>query len=427
MKKNALRAVRRTKKKRARPAGPGAAQARANGRRAKRPPSRTLLEYLDWRGDLTFSADPPNEVDSLIFCWLAYLDLDCAARPWQQALPLPEAAEWYKTSGAAARFDQRRMSYSAVELLQKAAQCARFQNVRVWGFTRRTDGERAEQFAAVSFGVMPGLAYTAFRGTDNTLLGWREDFNMSFMEEVPAQRDAAGYLRRIAGEFDGSLQVGGHSKGGNLAVYAAVRQEPAVRARIQAVFNNDGPGFRAEMLTDPGYVELLPRIRTVVPQSSVIGMLLEHSEEYTVVKSDAIWAVQHDAMSWQVLGGRFVRLQSVTPNSQLTDRSLKKWLEDKDPKSRALFVDTLFTVVDSTGAKTLSELTEKGMRSALAMLRSVKGLDRETRRQVFYMLKSLLRIGLSMWAEQSSIPLSSRIARMAAEKKSGENRPRAEE
>lgn len=158
------RAARRPphKKKRAHPAGPGAAQARANGRRAKRPPSRTLLEYLDWRGDLTFSADPPNEVDSLIFCWLAYLDLDCAARPWQQALPLPEAAEWYKTSGAAARFDQRRMSYSAVALLQKAAQCARFQNVRVWGFTRRTDGERAEQFAAVSFGVSPALPTRPF-------------------------------------------------------------------------------------------------------------------------------------------------------------------------------------------------------------------------------------------------------------------------
>lgn len=365
-------------------------------------PKRTLCDYIDWRGDLSFAVDPLNEVDNLVLSWIVYLELDGygADVPYAGRISLKDALAVHDER-CCEPIDSKRMSSSAEPLFRKLAASNRFGDVRMWGFVRKNDGQQQEQFAACCFEITDDLAFVAFRGTDDTLLGWREDFNMCFMDEVPAQRDAVSYLAAAAEDFPGRLQVGGHSKGGNLAVYAAVRQQERVRRRIDTVFNNDGPGFREDMLHDARFVELRPRIRTVVPQSSVIGMLLEHSEEYVVVRSEAIWAMQHDAMSWEVRGNHFVCLDSVTPRSQLTDRSLKKWMEDKDAATRALFVDALFQVLDSTGAETFSELTENGIKSALSMLRSIKGLDREVRRQVFRMLAGLMRIGASMWVERT--------------------------
>ena len=173
------------------------------------------------------------------------------------------------------------------QLLHAAAGCERFRSVRLFHYAERFSEERQQQFSATTFllDADDKTVYVAFRGTDNTLVGWREDFNMSFQSEVPSQTDAAAYLREILTMGFSNVLVGGHSKGGNLAVFSAVHAPRHMVQRIQAVYNNDGPGFANHLLETASFWYLKDRIHTFVPQDSVIGMLLEHDEDYQVVYS----------------------------------------------------------------------------------------------------------------------------------------------
>jgi hypothetical protein len=191
-----------------------------------------------------------------------------------------------------------------------------------------------------------GMALITYRGTDTTLTGWKEDFNMSFQTCVPAQEKALWYLEAFARVYpDLPLTVAGHSKGGNMAVYAATRCQPELRERVRAVHNHDGPGFQAEILREPGYREVLPKVRTFVPQSSVVGMLLEHEEPYTVVKSRQVSLLQHDPYSWEVLGGDFIRVEEVDENSRHLDATIKTWLAQTSIQERSEFVDAVFELL----------------------------------------------------------------------------------
>ena len=177
--------------------------------------------------------------------------------------------------------------------------------------------------AALTVLLEDGSAFLAFRGTDGTLVGWKEDFNLSFLDVVPAQLEAADYVQTFAAGFSGPLRLGGHSKGGNLAVAGAALAGMKARDQIRSVWSFDGPGLNAYLLARPGYSELLTRIRSFVPKSSVVGLLLAHEEPYTVVDSDQEGLFQHDPYSWQVQGPGFVRLEEVDPGSRLIDRTLK--------------------------------------------------------------------------------------------------------
>ena len=181
---------------------------------------------------------------------------------------------------------------------------------------------------------------------------------MSFMQAIPAQLDAVSYLNHVAADtLHPCIIVGGHSKGGNLAIYAAIHSEEAVKARIVAVYSNDGPGYRREVLDSEAYREMADRIINIVPQSSVIGRLLEHDNKYTVVYSPASGLWQHDGFSWEVKGTAFVLAPALSAESEMIDRSLKKWVADMDEAQREKFVDSLYRVLTATNAKTLTDLT----------------------------------------------------------------------
>jgi hypothetical protein len=212
------------------------------------------------------------------------------------------------------------------------------------------------QFAALTFLLPDGTAFLAFRGTDYSLVGWKEDFNMSFADSIPAQREALRYTREFADSYPLLLRLGGHSKGGNVAVYAAAKIEEAVQARILAVYNNDGPGFTDCLMGDPGYMAMVPKIHTYIPQSSIIGMLLEHEEPYTVVKSSLFSLLQHECYSWEINGGDFVHVDEITDHSRFIDRTLKHYLAANSKAARSAFVDEVFGLLGAGGADQLFEL-----------------------------------------------------------------------
>ena len=220
--------------------------------------------------------------------------------------------------------------------------------------------------------------FVAFRGTDDTLVGWKEDFNMSYILAVPSQLEAVSYLEKVAEKVRGKLRLGGHSKGGNLAVYAAVQCKEEIQERIIEIYNNDGPGFSKEMLISEPYNRVRERIWTIVPQTSVVGMLLEHEEEYLVTKSSQSGIMQHDPLSWEVLGAKFVYLDDVKKNSRILDRTLKNWINKMTREQREEFVMVLFHVIDETGAKNLSELSEDKLGNLGALIKTAKAVKHMT-------------------------------------------------
>ena len=167
---------------------------------------------------------------------------------------------------------------------------------------------------------------------------------MTFRSGVPAQQEAVRYLQRVAQKTTGPLYVGGHSKGGNLAAFAASFVEPAVQQRIVAVYNNDGPGFLEDVIESDGYQAICQKIQTFIPQTSLFGMMLEHAEPFTIIQSSGHFIMQHDPYSWTVLGPDFVYLEQVTASGRFLDQTIRGWLANLSPEQREQFVDALFDI-----------------------------------------------------------------------------------
>jgi len=363
-----------------------------------------LLDYLDWRGDLTWEAAPFNEVDNLILAELSFVDFKgIVPGPGEgESVPLSQAAEAffnrYKENGEA--IDMGVLVPGAIpSMLEKMAQSKRFGEMKLNCLVDWLDVEKAEQFAALTVEVDSKTLYLSFRGTDDTIAGWKEDFMLGCVSELPAQKKAVQYTVSAAKQFPRrKLILGGHSKGGNLAVYGGVFAPPAVQRRMIAVYSNDGPGFHDDILRMPEHERIEDRIHSIVPKSSVVGMLLEHEENYTVVDSSQLGFMQHDGFSWSVMGNHFVTLRQVTKQSHLSDLALQEWLLTLSGPQREAFVDALFNVLTASGAATLTDLKAEKFKAAGAMIKAMKDLDKETRDRLLsffsLMFKSNMRLVL---------------------------------
>ena len=353
--------------------------------------SAGLYDYLNWRGDISFELLPPCEVDNLIFSIIAYVDfsdivpeeLNYAKKP---SVLLNATKSFLRARSGILRDLGLMIPRETVTLLVRAAKTARFGLCRPFCFVNRVCDEEQKQFSAISFMLPGGDTFVTFRGTDDTIIGWKENFNMTFMHPVPAQTEALLYLENIARITTGKLYVGGHSKGGNLAVYASVKACERTRERIVAVYNNDGPGFDREFIESEDYLAMSQRIHTLVPQSSVVGMLLEHEERYTVVKSTSSGIMQHNGLTWSVMGGKFIHLDSIDDSSKLLDTSLKDWLAGLSPAEREDFVEKLYEAAISTNAKTLSELNSDKRK----LLKVWSAIDNDARSQLIKCINIVL-------------------------------------
>ena len=313
-----------------------------------------MLDYLAWRGDIEFPQMPVNPVDALIFSTLSYIQFeDIVPDNPMQCISLEEAAAGLFSLSAPQ--DRARVKKD-LELLDAVAKSARFDNIKMSFYRSILIPEEDTQFAAVTFFLEDGSAYIAFRGTDNTLTGWKEDFNMTFQSSIPAQRLALEYVQEFAAAHPIPIWMGGHSKGGNLAVYAAAKCGDLLQKRIVEVHNQDGPGFSEDMMRDTGYWNILPKLRSYVPQSSVIGMLLEHKEPYTIIKSSQIGLMQHDPYTWMIMGANFLPVEELTADSRFLDHTFKNWLAGMSIEDRSKFFDTVFELLESTGAEHTGEI-----------------------------------------------------------------------
>lgn len=345
-----------------------------------------MIDYLVWRGDIPFSCSPFNDVDNLILASFAYLMPEKANLSFDSvsiaelALALGDNTEAFGFIDAQSN---RRM-------LQLMGESERFGRVTMNDYRYETDESCEKQFAAMTFYLPDGTAYVAFRGTDNSLVGWKEDFNMAHTCPVPAQLDALYYLQAVCLTTSRSLRVGGHSKGGNLAVYAAGYAGREIQDRIIAVYSNDGPGMNGETVQSEGYGRICPKIISILPEFSIIGMLLYEHERYKTVKSTATGLMQHSAFSWQVERCSFVETAGLSRASLRIDALLDQWLFQMPQEERMQLVEALFHMAESTEAKTLNDFRGHIMKTAGAVLLTIRHFDPPTRHLVWEKVSLLM-------------------------------------
>ncbi len=360
-----------------------------------------IFDYLTWRKDVPFSVSPFNEVDALVLSELIYADFSGCVESKGEKIPLSEVRErfWQRHTKEEIMADD---SYTKMApfLMDGMTEGARFAGTQVSWYYDVVDQAEDMQLAVASFWLPDGTVFVAFRGTDNSIVGWKEDFLLSYLPETEGQRRAAAYMNAHFAEGDTPVRVGGHSKGGNLAVFAAVSACPAVRKKIRAVYSNDGPGFLEAFTQSEAYREMLPRIVNIVPEDSIIGTLLSGEAYRRVVKSSAAGIIQHDGFTWQVLGQKFEEAGKRSESSYVVETTLRQWLQSVSEKDRRLFVNTLFGVLQETGANTITQIRHDLVGVLSNMIKKLDHIPKEDRDVLWSILTRLLKLsGENVWQE----------------------------
>ena len=364
--------------------------------------SPNFLTYAQTAFD-SFEERPFCAVDSLVFAWLSYLRLPG---------DMPELADW---QGLDVRELLRAECYQSMigdlwdpersrALLEAVAANPRYRGVRVCGYRAVSDATTTEQFAAATFRFPAGFSYLAFRGTDSTIVGWKEDFNMAFRCPVPSQVSAAHYVDEVADVTDGPLLCGGHSKGGNLAVYGSAMCSDAACTRIERAYSHDGPGFVEEFLSGGAFAGFSGRIDKTLPQSSIFGMMFETQEDYAIVESTEFSLLQHNPFSWVVNGCDFVYREHLSAGARYVDGSIREMLLTVAPDERERFIDALFSVLEATGAERFADIGSNMRESLPVMLQAAQGFDKDTRRFISQTVAAILKCALLPKRPELNVP-----------------------
>jgi len=349
-----------------------------------------IQDYLTWRGDVPFSAAGINEADAYLLCKVGTPDLRGIVPENGTYIPLRRAMELYKARGGETNLGVL-TSGRIVPALLDMAEKRRYEDVLLTGYRLQVSEADNEQFSALTLRLPGGGHWVTFRGTDDTIVGWKENLLMTVMDAIPAQEAAAEYLRWAGDTFPGELTLAGHSKGGNMAVYAAAAAEESLQRRITRVVNIDGPGFLESFLLSAGYANIQSRIRTFMPQYAMVGSLLYQGTDCAVVKSGAVFFAAHDGFTWEVEApGNFVRCQELSPASRAYERTMKEILTGMTLAQRREFIEEFFGTLTATGAVTLTDLTDRKLRE---ILRTARTLSQEpgVHKMVFDMLEIMTR------------------------------------
>ncbi|MEG1190487.1 MAG: DUF2974 domain-containing protein [Oscillospiraceae bacterium] len=330
---------------------------------------------------------PFGAVDSLILSKLAYTHFEGLVPGFEPGGKPIYISSLLKAENFEAMFRNVPQEEDFPRFLVALAASPRFRDLRLSFYVNELDPVQEKQFSAVTFFLPGNIKYVAFRGTDNTLVGWKEDFNLSFVSTIPSQTRAEDYLQSLAQRVSGRIITGGHSKGGNLSVYSALRAPIELQNRIIAVYDHDGPGFKKEVLDSEGYSRIEGKIHKTIPEFSLVGMLLQARTNYTVVESSRIGLGQHEPFSWKIADGEFVPAEEVSGGAQYVNRSLKDWLGGLSNEKRELFVDILFNILDASEAETFAELLKEWQKNIGVIFNAMRETDPEMKKFVSQTLR----------------------------------------
>ena len=358
----------------------------------------TIMEYLHWRGDLTFNQDPFNDVDALILALLSYLSFKniVPGVDSNNSISLRETSTQYFAKTLIKETKSSNVNPTAshaldselLELLKETAACPRFENIHLSRYDENTDFTVGRQFGALTY-ILPNSKHekvVAFRGTDNSLIGWKEDFEIAYMEQIPAQESACKYLDLVVNIFSSKVTVCGHSKGGNLALYACSRLNSLRRSRLSRIINFDGPGFDFSIVPQAPFSQCENKVINYVPEESIVGMLLEPVGKRMVVSSSARGINQHNALNWRVEQSAFTS-GNLSSTTEILENTLKTWLADLSLHKRKIFIEALFEILGASEGKTIDP--KEPLKETKNIFKKYSDLDSETKTLLTEVFSSL--------------------------------------
>ena len=364
----------------------------------------TIFDYLDHVTYDSIYDRPFKELDVLALTELTYL-------PFNRIVPQGDTTNIeVRLSDAAALVDQTTnfiVTDQHLQLVDELATSKRFKNIKLLNYVDEYDPDVQKQFAAMTYRLTMDVYLVIFRGTDDTLIGWKEDFHMTYMDHVPAQKRAASYLQHVMKEFPkGRFMVAGHSKGGNLAAYACTYLPDYLFERVDAIYCYDAPGLNKAIIETEGYQRVAHLIHRFVPQGSIVGMMLEVPEPATIVKSRAFGGfAQHDAFTWMVEKDTFVTLDQTSPDSQQTDETLKQWVREVPDSQLKKFFDTFFGLFLDAGITSINDLMDlKNFSKIKEIFQNAQDLDPTEREMLERLAKQLIDTRVQAWKKWQTVP-----------------------
>lgn len=373
-----------------------------------------IFDYLDQVAYDSIYDTPFNELDMLMLTEITYLPFDkivsdqmspdCTCRLFEAAGKVPQDLSMLVTK-------------NRLKLLEKVASSTRFKNIKLMGYVNDIDPDVQKQFAAMIFKIKPDSYVLTFRGTDDSIIGWKEDFHMTYMDQVPAQKTAVNYLRKAMDALPGQFILTGHSKGGNLASYAASQIEPEYQERIQSIYSYDAPGLNHSVITSQSYQTISDKIKRYIPQGSIVGMMLETPKQAQIVKSTAIGGLaQHDTFSWQISDQTFVLLDNLNPDSLQMDKTLKNWVDSVSDEELKDFFDLFFGLILDAGISSINDLTKlENFNKILAVLENANALTDQEREMLTRLAKLLVDMRYQSWKDDMNLLKPSKLVQEVKE------------
>ena len=350
-----------------------------------------MKDYFEWRGDIPITVDGINEIDGAIFSIIAYFDFSVELEG-RDEIGLKDASTSYMKRGEI-DIRKNKLNKMAAGVYRAAGKSKRFGKLTVSDYEEIFDAEKKVQFGAVTFTIDENTHFVAFRGTDDSIVGWAEDFELCYKMPVPSQVEAERYLKHIAEKYSGKIYVGGHSKGGNLAIYSSFRQSQEIKKRIAKIYNYDGPGFLQPVIESEEYISIVDKICTYMPQESMVGIIMFHGEKINIVKCEEKGIIQHQPETWKLCGTRFIYEKTFKNKSVIINDMCNKWLTRIDEKKRETFIITLFGILQEENADTFTELSFDWFNNAKSAFHNYRSLDKETKDMIRETLKEMEKLG----------------------------------
>ena len=364
----------------------------------------TIFDYLDYVAYDSIYDRPFKELDVLALTELTYL-------PFDRIVPQGDTTNIEVRLSDAVELVDRTTDFIVtdqhLQLVDDLASSKRFKNIKLLNYVNEYEPDVQKQFAAMTYRLTMDVYLVVFRGTDDTLIGWKEDFHMTYMDHVPAQRRAASYLQNVMKEFPkGRFLVAGHSKGGNLATYACSYLPDQLSEQVHAIYCYDAPGLNKSIIKTEGYQRIAHLIHRFVPQGSIVGMMLEVPEPTTIVKSRAFGGfAQHDAFTWMVEKDGFVTLDQTSPDSQQMDQTLKQWVQEVPDSQLKKFFDTFFGLFLDTGITSINDLMNlKNFSKIKEIFQNAQDLDPTEREMLERLAKQLIDTRVQAWKKWQTVP-----------------------
>ncbi|MCI6811351.1 MAG: Mbeg1-like protein [Lachnospiraceae bacterium] len=353
-----------------------------------------IISYVERYKDLDFGKMPFNEVDALVLSQFIYMKLDGLVPHHEDR----NRVEPLRLCHMAALMDEekvfidKRYEKDNRALLTAMLGSVRFCDMQMHYYSNIVSVVAETQFSAITIFLEKGPTVIVFRGTDESLVGWKEDFNMCFSEPVTGQELSAMYLKQVGREIEGSFMVAGHSKGGNFAVYASMNVEEEIQARIESVYSFDGPGFRPEILASVDFNKIRNRIHKFLPHSCVVGMLLQSQEPYRVVECASVGFMQHNPYNWYVEEKHFKEMGDVAKGSKIFNETINQWLMSLSEEELHGFAEIWYEIAKSANIKDLLEVTSAPGKTMHDLWEAMKNLDEDSKKMANRLVKSLLQL-----------------------------------